>query len=61
MARAPWQEHRQPTGDKDVYVMLDAETETAARPGLFRRLVAAVRGRIRRLFRKDDPNIYPFF
>ena len=41
--------------------MHDPETETEARPGFFRRLAAAIRGRIRRLFRKDDPNIYPFF
>lgn len=41
--------------------MADTGNEGAARNGLFRRLVGAIRGRIRRLFRKDDPNIYPFF
>lgn len=41
--------------------MHDKESETVVRPGLFQRLTAAIRGRIRRLFRKEDPNIYPFF
>ena len=41
--------------------MQDTEVETAVKPGFFQRLAAAIRGRIRRLFRKDDPNIYPFF
>ena len=29
--------------------------------GLSARIAASVRSRIRRLFKKEDPNIYPFF
>jgi len=39
----------------------EAGAETRGKRGLVQRLIGAVRSRIRRLFRKDDPNIYPFF
>jgi len=32
-----------------------------ANPGFPARLIAGLRMKIRRLFKKEDPNIYPFF
>ena len=42
--------------------MTDSEIATVgAKQGFFARLFSRLRMRIRRIFRKDDPNIYPFF
>lgn len=38
----------------------DASVDTTT-PGFQARLITGFRARIRRLFKKEDPNIYPFF
>ena len=40
----------------------DSKTVAAERPGVFARLLARLKTRIRKVFgKKDEPNIYPFF
>ena len=39
----------------------DQEMPSKTKLGFPARLIAGIRMKIRRLFKKEDPNIYPFF
>ena len=39
----------------------DGQTQSQAKPALPARMLTAIRMKIRRMFKKEDPNIYPFF